>query len=329
MSHLFISHSSKDKEFVVKLANDLKALCYDIWFDEWEIKVGECIPTKIEEGIVNSNYVILVLSSNSISSNWVEKEWKTKYWDEINTKQIMVLPILINDCEIPVLLKTKKYADFRKNYAIGLVELTSSISPIIKNKNNELNLQTSEYTIEISKLIAKVQDKLTPLSNTIAEILIFSQNYNKIDLEEFCRNELAGYDAEKVNKINKSISYRLFELFISLVGKVNLQYYGWGDNGSNILDYMSNDNKKFVPWKFIDSNSVSKIESNITSQSDNYKAILVFTLKTSDLIPYSENPDSPVYGYAKPDTYKFILEMIRGEFTKRLLNLLPDVNTKK
>ena len=48
---IFLSHSSKDKEFVRKLADDLKTYGLSVWFDEWEIKVGDSITNKISQGI--------------------------------------------------------------------------------------------------------------------------------------------------------------------------------------------------------------------------------------------------------------------------------------
>jgi hypothetical protein len=120
---VFISHSSKDKQFARWLAVDLANRGHQPWLDEWEIIVGESIPTKISDGIEGSDVVIVVLSENAITSKWVENEWQAKYWDEIKEGQVKVLPILLKPCEIPTLLKTKKYADFTGDHAKGLNDL--------------------------------------------------------------------------------------------------------------------------------------------------------------------------------------------------------------
>ncbi len=127
MASIFISHSTKDKAFARRLAEDLQRLGHTPWLDEWQIKVGECIVTKIGSGIEDSDYVVIVLSSHSVKSGWVDKEWKTKYWSEIQTGKTLVLPVLVEDCSIPNLLATKKYADFRGNYAVALVDLANAI----------------------------------------------------------------------------------------------------------------------------------------------------------------------------------------------------------
>ena len=48
---VFVSHSAKDKAVVCPLAERLRADGLKLWFDEWEIKPGDSIPAKIEEGL--------------------------------------------------------------------------------------------------------------------------------------------------------------------------------------------------------------------------------------------------------------------------------------
>jgi hypothetical protein len=127
MASIFISYSSLDKEVARQLASDLTHYGHDVWLDEWRIKVGQCIPTEIEKGIEEADFVILLLSSHAVQSNWVDREWKTAYWDEVNKKPIELLPGLLEKCEIPKLIQTKKYANFSKSYAIGFHELITAI----------------------------------------------------------------------------------------------------------------------------------------------------------------------------------------------------------
>ncbi|TGV29649.1 toll/interleukin-1 receptor domain-containing protein, partial [Mesorhizobium sp. M00.F.Ca.ET.186.01.1.1] len=80
---LFISHSSKDKLFARLLATDLADSGHSPWLDEWQIKVGESIPASISLALQKSDYVLVILSNNSVESQWVQQEWYTKYWDEV------------------------------------------------------------------------------------------------------------------------------------------------------------------------------------------------------------------------------------------------------
>lgn len=133
-TRIFLSHASSDKVFVKGLAVDLSALGYRPWLDEWEILGGESIPSRISEGIDEADFVIVVLSSASIASRWVENEWQAKYWKEISAKRISIIPILLNDCEIPTLLAARKYVDFRDDYAVAIEALEKSIVGHIKRR---------------------------------------------------------------------------------------------------------------------------------------------------------------------------------------------------
>lgn len=117
---VFLSHSSKDKPFVSRLATDLKSRGVPVWFDQWELKVGDSLIEKIETGISQSGWLAVILSRNSASSDWVQKELRAAQVRELRNSDVFVLPIVIDDCEIPLFLLDKVYADFRPSYEHGL-----------------------------------------------------------------------------------------------------------------------------------------------------------------------------------------------------------------
>lgn len=121
---IFISYSHRDRAFVKKLADDLKKKGFSVWWDEWEINVGDSIVQKIEEGIKTSAFLAVVLSPDSVKSSWVRREVGSATMRQLSEKRsITVLPILVAQCEIPVLLGEIKYADFRSDYKSGLKDL--------------------------------------------------------------------------------------------------------------------------------------------------------------------------------------------------------------
>lgn len=74
MPSVFLSHTSIDKPFVEKLARDLNRLGIDAWVDKYEIKVGESIFWRVEEGLRESEYFAIVLSPEALASEWVRSE---------------------------------------------------------------------------------------------------------------------------------------------------------------------------------------------------------------------------------------------------------------
>jgi hypothetical protein len=125
MPSIFLSHTSIDKPFVEKLAYDLRKVGVNVWFDKWEIKVGDSITWKIEEGIRENEFLGIVLSQEALKSEWVRSELGAAWVRQMQTKKVFVLPVLYRDCDIPLFLADRKYADFRNDYQSGFEELAA------------------------------------------------------------------------------------------------------------------------------------------------------------------------------------------------------------
>jgi hypothetical protein len=124
----FISHSSKDKHFVRKLAADLVANGVKVWLDEQRILVGDSIPEKIAQGLAESDFFLIVVSENSVNSAWVKKELSGALVREIERREVTVLPIKADGAKMPDSIADKKYADFTGSYNVGLKDLLQSIN---------------------------------------------------------------------------------------------------------------------------------------------------------------------------------------------------------
>jgi tellurite resistance protein len=134
MSSIFLSHSHADKPFVRKLAADLRRAGARAWVDEAEMQVGDSLIEKIREGIDEMEYVGAVLSPSSVASQWVQRELDVAMNQEIAGKRVKVLPILLQDCDMPGFLVGKLYADFRSQeaYAAALTQLLKRLGIEIK-----------------------------------------------------------------------------------------------------------------------------------------------------------------------------------------------------
>jgi hypothetical protein len=133
---IFLSHNIKDKDFVRKLALDLDCHGLKVWLDEAELKIGDSLIEKIREGIDSVDYVAVVLSPNSIQSKWVQKEIDVAMTLEISGKEIKVLPLMLERCELPGFLLGKFYADFTQDSKyLSSFELLTSTMGIVFNKS--------------------------------------------------------------------------------------------------------------------------------------------------------------------------------------------------
>jgi small GTP-binding protein len=96
---VFISHSSKDKPTVRPLAERLRADNLRVWLDDWELKPGDSIPAKIEEGLEHSRILLLCMSAHAFGSDWTTLESQTfRFRDPLN-KQRRFIPLRLDDTE--------------------------------------------------------------------------------------------------------------------------------------------------------------------------------------------------------------------------------------
>ncbi len=125
--HVFICHASEDKPAARQLANAMTKLGAEVWFDEWEIRVGDSIVQKINDALGKISHLIVLLSLRSVDKPWVRKEFSAALMQQLSRNSIRVLPVRIDDCEIPPIIADIKYADARLGMERAFAELETSL----------------------------------------------------------------------------------------------------------------------------------------------------------------------------------------------------------
>ncbi len=123
---VFLSYSSKDKSVVRELAKRLKTDGLRVWFDEWEIRPGDMIGKKIEEGLESSRVLVLAMSQNTFGSEWAALESGTFQFRDPTNKERRFIPLRLDDAEISGTLKQFAYVDWRNKSAEQYAKLTAA-----------------------------------------------------------------------------------------------------------------------------------------------------------------------------------------------------------
>lgn len=127
----FISHSSKDSEFVEKLYYNLQEKKVRCWYAPKDLGYGAKFRGEIGKLIKNSDKFIVVLSSNSINSYWVEDEIEAAIESEIENKVEKIIPIMI---DVDVLKEKKEW--FRKiKRSLNIADFSDWKNPLSYRKN--------------------------------------------------------------------------------------------------------------------------------------------------------------------------------------------------
>lgn len=133
---VFISHASEDKDDVVRpLALALQDKSLRVWYDEFELKIGDSLRQKIDKGLANSRFGIVVLSKNFIRKGWTNYELDGIITKSVSGQQV-VLPIWHNITKQEVIDYSPSLADkvARNTAFYTIAEIAEEIAEVINNK---------------------------------------------------------------------------------------------------------------------------------------------------------------------------------------------------
>jgi TIR domain len=118
----FFSYARKDSEFVLKLAQDLRAAGVNLWLDQLDILGGREWDREVEEALKTSRGMIAVLSPESVASKNVMNE--VSYALEEGR---LVVPVLLHPCDKPFRLRRLQHIDFTIGYDTGFSQLLRAL----------------------------------------------------------------------------------------------------------------------------------------------------------------------------------------------------------
>lgn len=158
---LFISYSSKDKNYADRICNALQQWGYSYWIDRLEMK-GDILSAQMEnilyKNIREASCLLILLSKESMKSEWVKKEYKEGIRLQNTGAKIKVLPAIIETCSVPEDLKQYTLLDFRSDFDSAILDIVSnfgiqlerrrkepyiSCRPFYKNHGTTQNLESS------------------------------------------------------------------------------------------------------------------------------------------------------------------------------------------
>jgi DNA-binding beta-propeller fold protein YncE len=149
---VFLSHNSKDKSKVRRLAERLRAAGLRVWFDEWIIQAGDIIALKVDEGLEQSRVLLLCLSPAALASGWVALERSTAVHRDPANAGRRFIPLLLGDCALPDTLRRYKYLDFRE-------ESDGAFAEVLAACRTEVETVPPEPLVTLKKGSAKKKPK--------------------------------------------------------------------------------------------------------------------------------------------------------------------------
>jgi len=132
---VFISHATEDKDEVVRpLANALVAEGLRVWYDEFELRIGDSLRRKIDSGLARSRFGVVVLSHSFFAKNWPQYELDGLVTREMTGEQV-ILPLWHRITKSEVMAQSPSLADklARSTSDFTIEEIAEEIADVIRN----------------------------------------------------------------------------------------------------------------------------------------------------------------------------------------------------
>jgi hypothetical protein len=91
---VFISHASQDKDVIARpIAEELLRRGHSVWFDEFELTLGDSLRQSIDRGLAGSRFGLVILSPTFFAKKWPQRELDGLTTREIEGSTKVVLPV--------------------------------------------------------------------------------------------------------------------------------------------------------------------------------------------------------------------------------------------
>jgi hypothetical protein len=134
---VFISHASEDKNEVARpLATALQDGGLRVWYDEFELKIGDSLRRKIDKGLANSRFGVVVLSKSFFAKGWPNYELDGLVTRAVSGEQV-ILPVWHDITKQELIRFSPSLADkiARSTGTHTVEEIASEIIEVISGAN--------------------------------------------------------------------------------------------------------------------------------------------------------------------------------------------------
>lgn len=132
---IFLCHSGVDKPWVETFAERIEAVPYldrhlGVVFDKWDFVKGKNVVTEIDEHIDHCRFIGLVVSKAMLASEWATMERTIAVWSDPSGRKGRVIPLLIENVDMPASLRIRNWIDFREpdNFEEAFIELVNRLT---------------------------------------------------------------------------------------------------------------------------------------------------------------------------------------------------------
>lgn len=195
---VFVSHASEDKDAIARpLAKELRSRGLKVWYDEFELKIGDSLSEKIDEGLAASHHGIVILSSHFFEKEWSKKELGGLTATE-DGRRNRILPVWHKVTKQEVAARSPTLADRKAATAEGISTLADEL---IRDMDQEIvGGQGGTQGLSLSPPPAQVELSLVVGGQNVLERLVGRHEFT-IDIDLISESKLRKRVANWIDEL--------------------------------------------------------------------------------------------------------------------------------
>ncbi|WP_313039803.1 TIR domain-containing protein [Sphingobium yanoikuyae] len=128
---VFISYAAQDRATAQLLALRLQDAGLAVWLDT-DIQPGDRWQDVVDRKLQSSDYFIALISAASVNSEHFHNEvMRRDFVRGMSDRSIPIIPILLDDVEVPLQMRDLLYLDFRADPRSAMEKLVETLAPTI------------------------------------------------------------------------------------------------------------------------------------------------------------------------------------------------------
>ena len=161
---VFLSYTTNDQITVKAFAEVLRSKGLTPWIDQEQIVAGQSILENVSRGLQSANCLALFMSKYSMKSKWVQQELNIVMASRLSSRKNgpIIIPILLEDMDVPAILRDVKYIDLRDGDIERAVQECSlaiqrHLNPSGQDSLDMVNFHTVEKSIHALRALLHVR----------------------------------------------------------------------------------------------------------------------------------------------------------------------------
>lgn len=125
---VFISYTQEDKKYASLIADRLRKAGHDVWYDTWSLRVGDNLIQKINDGLQETDALIVIVSKSALRSKWVMHEFSAIALGDLSSEKSRIIPVLVDKSSVPQYLARYVYVDLTADLDGGIQRIITALS---------------------------------------------------------------------------------------------------------------------------------------------------------------------------------------------------------